>query len=66
MSKIDPNKFGGPYDVISSEAELRERAAARRRSDRFVYEQIIADGDDEKAVERAKEKLAALDAKEGR
>jgi hypothetical protein len=66
MSKINADKFGGPYEVIETEEELRRRAAARRANDRYICETIIEENEDPKAVECAKQRLAELDAKEGR
>lgn len=66
MTKDTTGKFGGPYTVIKSNEERAAMLAAQRRNDRFILEQIIADDEDETAVERAKEKLAALDAKGAR
>ncbi|MER9652523.1 hypothetical protein NKJ26_03260 [Mesorhizobium sp. M0152] len=59
---INPDKFGGSYTVLKTDAEVEAKLAKKRANERFICETIIEDNDDPKAVQAAKDRLAELDA----
>jgi hypothetical protein len=59
---INPDKFGGPYEVLKSDTEIAAKLAKKRENERFICETIIEDNDDPEAVAAAKARLAELDA----
>ncbi|OHV88806.1 hypothetical protein [Mesorhizobium sp. ORS 3428] len=61
MGEINPDKFGGPYNVLKTVTEIEDELAKKRANERFICENIIAANDDQEAVAAAKTRLAELD-----